>query len=203
MTAELTVLRKVITMLTVRTRQKYLNYIGINVGKVDGIEGKKTKAGYKKLQDMYFVRKKDRDGEYGKDTDILLVNAYRVKKYTKNFRLEEFKCHCGGKHCTGYPAKLNTQMLKNLQLTRNEFGPVIITYTLRCKRYNATLPGSDPNSKHLTGDATDHSILPLTQSEKGREKVAKYERGLKGVKHVYHNKDNKYPNMGNAIHMNM
>jgi len=190
-------------MLSVRSRQKYLNYIGINVGKEDGIEGKKTKAGYKKLQDMYFIRKADRDGLYGKDTDILLVNAYRVKKYTKNFKLEEFKCNCGGKYCTGYPAKLNTQMLKNLQAVRDKFGPVIVTFCLRCKKYNATVKGSSKDSLHIEGKAIDHAILPKTNTERGREEVAAYERKLTGVKYVYHNKNGKYPHMGNAIHMNM
>ena len=28
---------------------------------------------------------------------------YNVNKYTKNFKPEEFKCECNGRHCTGYP----------------------------------------------------------------------------------------------------
>ncbi len=40
------------------------------------------------------------------------VTVYNVKNYCKNFNLKEFKCGCGGKHCTGYPVVLNVQLLK-------------------------------------------------------------------------------------------
>lgn len=190
-------------MLSVRTRQTYLKALGFYKGAIDGIVGPKTKAADKALQKKYFVRSKDIDGIYGNDTEILLVNAYYVKKYTKNFKLTEFKCGCGGKHCTGYPAKLSAQMLKNLQAVRDKYGPVTVTYCLRCKKYNATVKGSSKESLHIEGKAVDHAILPKTNSEKSREEIAAYERKLTGVKYVYHNKGGKYPHMGNAIHMNM
>ena len=74
-------------MLSIKERQEYLKYLGLYKGKIDGIEGKQTKTAIKNLQAKYFTRKSDIDGLYGKNTDILLVNAYRVKKYTKNFDL--------------------------------------------------------------------------------------------------------------------
>ena len=65
-------------MLTIKERQRLLKAIGYYSGAIDGIEGKNTKAGYKKLQQKYFVRKKDIDGIYGTNTERLLLNVYRV-----------------------------------------------------------------------------------------------------------------------------
>ncbi|MBE6782955.1 MAG: hypothetical protein E7536_02965 [Ruminococcaceae bacterium] len=36
-------------MLSIKNRQKYLSLLGFYTGKVDGIEGAKTKAAYKAL----------------------------------------------------------------------------------------------------------------------------------------------------------
>lgn len=189
-------------MLSVRTRQTYLKALGFYKGAIDGIVGPLTKAAYLAIQKKY-MPKREWDSVYGSKTETVLLNAYYVKKYTKNFTLDEFKCDCGGKYCTGYPAVLNTQMLKNLQTVRNKYGAVIVTSGLRCTKYNATMKDSSKTSLHLKGKAADHAILPKTNTEKGREEVAAYERKLAGVKYVYHNKGGKYPNMGNAIHMNM
>ena len=73
-------------MLTIKQRQEYLKYLGFYKGSIDGIEGNLTKSAYRTLQSKYFARKSDIDGKYGRNTDMLLVNAYNVKKYTKNFK---------------------------------------------------------------------------------------------------------------------
>ena len=90
-------------MLKIKQRKTYLKELGYFKGTVNAKEDDDLKKAYKDLQDDYFTRKKDRDGKYGPNTEKLLLNAYYVKKYTKNFKLEEFKCECGGKFCTGYP----------------------------------------------------------------------------------------------------
>ena len=103
-------------MLSVKKRQEYLKYLGYYKGAIDGKVGSGTKKAYKDLQNDYFFRAKDKDGLYGKNTDILLQNAYNVKKYAKNFNLKtELSCHCKGKYCTGYPAIYSVNALTYLQ----------------------------------------------------------------------------------------
>lgn len=189
-------------MLSVRTRQTYLKTLGFYTGKVDGIEGALTKKAYKALQDKYFIREKDRDGLYGKNTDILLTNAYYVKKYTKNFALDEFKCECGGKHCTGYPVALSTQLLMNLQKVRDKFGATTITSGMRCTKYNNSLVRSAKASRHLSGKALD-IYNARTRTETGRKEVMAYVKGLKGHRYTYCNIGGNYPNMGNAVHFDV
>ena len=144
-------------MLTIKQRQEKLKYLGFYKGAIDGIEGVKTKRAYKELQDKYFFRKKDKDGVYGKNTDILLECAYNVKKYTKNFDLKKDKlyCRCKGKYCTGYPAIIKVDLLKDLQSVRNKYGRTTVTSMLRCKEWNKLQDGSR-NSKHLKGEAVDY-----------------------------------------------
>ena len=143
-------------MLNVKDRQLYLNKLGFYAGKIDGIEGDKTRRAYKTLQKKYFTRESDIDGVYGINTDKLLLNAKRVQYRTPNFKLEEFKCECGGKYCTGYPSYLDRNLLNNLQGLRDEYNsPMIITSGMRCQKYNDSLVGSIPNSKHTKGKAVD------------------------------------------------
>lgn len=193
-------------MLTIYQRQAHLKYLGLYKGKLDGIEGKLTKKAYKDLQNKYFTRKADKDGIYGKDTDILLVNAYRVKRYTKNFKLEEFRCGCKG-YCTGYPTYLQVQFLKNLQKLRNKFGALTITSGLRCTKYNKQI-GGIKGSKHTVGRASDVYNRSYS-SLSGRKKVVDYWISLWRSSYSYCNGYGRskwrktYPNvptMGNAVH---
>lgn len=189
-------------MLTDRKQQIYLEYLGLYDGKIDGKKGPKHDAAIVALQKKY-MPESEWDGKYGEKTDIVLVNAYRVKKYTKNFKLEEFKCKCNGRYCTGYPARLDIQLLKNLQSLRNEFGSVIVTSGLRCTKYNNKMTGSSKTSKHLKGKALDIAILPLTNSESGRKKVMAYFKKLPEYNYTYCNISGNYPNMGNAVHIDV
>lgn len=161
-------------LLSVKKRQEYLKYLGLYSGKVDGDEGPKTKEAYSKLQKKYFKRKKDRDGIYGKNTDILLNNAYLVKKYTKNFKLSEFRCGCIKKHknhCTGYPAILDKNLLIYLQELRDKYGSISISSGLRCMLYNNSLKGSSSTSGHMDGEALDISKIILFAKLSKRKKV--------------------------------
>ena len=144
-------------MLSIKERQEELKYLGYYSGKIDDIEGTLTKQAYKKLQNDFFFRKKDKDGIYGKNTDKLLVDVYRVKKYTKNFDVKKDKlyCRCKGKYCTGYPAYININLLSNLQSERDRWGATTVTSMLRCKEWNK-LQGGVSNSRHLTGKAVDY-----------------------------------------------
>ena len=141
-------------MLNIKTRQKYLKNLRFYKGKIDGVEGASTKKAYKSLQSKYFVRKKDIDGVYGNNTEILLRNAERVRLYAKNFKLTEFKCECGGKYCTGYHTLLDINLLKYVQKLRNKYGALTITSGLRCEKHNADI-GGIRGSKHTQGKAVD------------------------------------------------
>ncbi|MBQ1551513.1 MAG: peptidoglycan-binding protein [Bacilli bacterium] len=158
-------------MLTIKERQEKLKFLGYYKGSIDGVEGPKTKEAYLKLQKDYFFNKKDKDGKYGKNTDILLNCAFNVKKYTKNFDIKKDKlyCRCKGKYCTGYPAIMNVNLLKNLQSIRDKFGATSVTSMLRCKTWNKKQGGAT-NSRHMTGKAVDYKNLKtLTLSNRKKE----------------------------------
>lgn len=202
-------------MLDVKTRQIYLKELGFytkdskgNEYKIDGIEGPGTKKAYLDLQKTYFTRTKDIDGLYGPNTDILLNNAYNVKLYTQNFTLREFRCHCNAMYCTGYPAILDINLLTNIQIIRNTYGPCTITSPLRCKTYNDKQPGSSKTSKHISGKALDFYVSKNNTLDGRKEVINKW--------FTLHNPNYSYCNgyykstassgyvsasyMGNAIH---
>lgn len=184
-------------MLSVKNRQSYLKYLGFYDGKVDGIAGDKTKGAYLALQKKYFAGD-DIDGKYGKNTDKLLRSAYNVALFCKNFRLEEFKCQCGGKYCTGYPAVLDHQLLANVQSIRDQFGSTVISSGLRCSKHNSKVGGS-LLSRHKSGKAVDIKGA-YTKTESGRQTVMKYWKTLPGQRYTYCNIDGSNPGMGKAVH---
>lgn len=195
-------------MLTIRTRQQYLTTLGFYKGKINGVENNATRAAYLALQKKYFVRKSDQDGLYGPNTDILLLNAIRVHNRSKNFNLTEFKCDCGGRHCTGYPTYLSKDLLDNIQKIRTNYGqPVTITSGLRCKKRNAEVGGIS-TSKHLKGKAVDFYIPGHTDTEAQRLATSKYWMKMKNSNYSYAYLPTKYraviervsTGMGNAVH---
>lgn len=197
-------------MLSIRERQTYLKYLGLYKGSIDGIEGRFTKEGYKSLQNKFFARKSDRDGKYGRNTDMLLVNAYNVKKYTKNFSLSEFKCGCNTKYCTGYPAYLNINLLRNLQTMRDNYGAITITSPLRCSKHNANI-GGVAGSYHTKGKALDLYNVRFSSSFTNRKYAIEKWLLLPKSNMAYQNGYMHYkgksvtgynaPKMGNVIHV--
>ena len=186
-------------MLTVRERQEKLKYLGFYTGAIDGIEGVKTKRAYYDLQKKYFFRNKDIDGKYGNNTEKLLMSAFNVKKYTKNFDLKKDKlyCRCKGKHCTGYPAIIDINLLKDLQAIRNKFGATTVTSMLRCKKHNEDVGGSK-NSRHLLGKAVDYRNKH-TITLKKRKECINYWFTLDYPRYSYCNGYYKYNNKSGTI----
>lgn len=174
-------------MLTIKERQEKLKYLGFYKGAIDGIEGVKTKRAYKELQDTYFFRKTDKNGKYNNTTEKLLLCAYNVKKYTKNFDLKKDKlyCHCKGKYCSGYPAEISKDLLKNLQSVRNKYGITSVTSMLRCKEWNKK-QGGVTNSKHTKGKAVDYRGI-YTMTLKKRKNVINYWFTLESPNYSYCN----------------
>ena len=112
--------------------------------------------------------------------------------YFPNFTASEFKCGCKGKHCKGFPTKLDFDLLYGLQKVRDHFGkPIIVTSGLRCKTYNSSLAGSSKNSAHKSGQAADIYIKGVQPHE-----IVQYWQSL-GLGYSY----SGTTNMGNAAHV--
>lgn len=200
-------------LLDVKTRQKYLKELGFYKGEIDGSVGPLTREAYKGIQDAYFRRKSDRDGLYGLNTDILLRSAYNFINI-KNFKLSEFKCKCGGKYCTGYPAVVDRNLIRYLQMMRENRGKSItITSGLRCPTYNKKIGGVS-GSSHTKGKAADIYMSIVSNTHAGRvglvnQWVTSYANSL----YAYCNGYMKYngkpatvyysKTMGNATHVNV
>ena len=197
-------------LLSVKTRQKYLKELGFYNGAIDGKVGPKTKKAYKDLQKTYFTktsRPKDRNGIYGKDTDILLRSAYNCKD-AKHFKLEEFVCKCK-KDCTGYPVELSKLLIDNLDKLREHYGKSItIKSGERCNKHNKAVGGSS-TSKHKKGKASDIYFTKCS-TKNGRIEVVNYWTKILGQYHAYCNgyrvRGGKVsypntPNMGTSVHV--
>lgn len=173
-------------MLTTEQRKEYFNYLGLGEYNPDNVL---------KVQKKYFVREKDQDGKYGSNTDKLIVNLYRVKKYAPHFKITEFKCHCDGKYCTGYPAYLSVSLLKNVEAVRIKFGTTHISSGIRCAKWNSLQTGSATQSRHISGKAVDlNGLYTTTTSQKAA--VKKYWYSLPGTNYCYYGT----ANMGSSVH---
>ncbi len=112
-----------------------------------------------------------------------------VKNF-KNFKYSEFKCHCGGKYCNGYPVAFSYELANNLQKIRNYFGKAVhITSPIRCERWNK-IQGGVSNSKHKKGWAVDFYIKGVSY-----DKIASYVKKLPYFHYSYRIKKNQ-----NVIH---
>lgn len=185
-------------LLTKEERVQYFKDLGL---------GEYNKANILKFQKRYFVRKRDQDGIYGPDTDNLLRHVWNVKRYTKNFTPEEFRCGCGAAYCTGYPTYMKPHQLELIQNIRTLFSrPMIVTCGMRCRTYNRKLNGSVANSKHLSGEATDYYMAGITDTLTNRKKAVPKIKKLKYHSYTYGNGINSIggrpyaPYMGNALH---
>lgn len=185
-------------LLTTAKRKQFFKELGL---------GEYNKDSIKKFQKKYMARKSDWDGIYGTDTDNLLRHVYNVKKHSRNFSPEEFKCECGGRYCTGYPNYMKSKQMEHLQYIRSFYGkPMTVTCGLRCKGYNAELNGSIANSLHLTGKATDFYMFGVTDTLANRKKAIAVIKKLKNHHYTYGNGINSIggnvyaPYMGNALH---
>lgn len=186
-------------MLNEKLRKQYMEALGYTY----------DKAGIKKMQSDYMARKIDIDGKYGNNTDILLKNLYNFKLsgIVKHFKINEFKCGCGGRYCSGYPATVSQAQLKMMELIRTHYGKSItVTCGLRCEKYNRSLGGSIINSSHLSGYATDYYQAGTTDTLSNRKKSITWIKKQKNHAYTYGNGCNSKgnyinaPYMGNALH---
>lgn len=186
-------------MLSEKLRKQYMEALGYTY----------DKAGIKKMQSDYMARKSDVDGAYGNNTDILLRNLYNFKLsgIVKHFKLNEFKCKCGGKYCSGYPTVVSQAQLKMMEAIRTHYGkPITVTCGLRCRTYNSKIGGSIINSSHLSGYATDYYQAGVTDTLSHRKAAISWIKKQKNHSYTYGNGCNSKgnyisaPYMGNALH---
>ena len=75
----------------------------------------------------------------------------------KYFKPEEFSCPCCGLNFT------SDKLMETVDHIRGQIGaPLFINSAWRCKKHNAELRDSSPNSLHLQGLAVDISTANLT-----------------------------------------
>lgn len=184
-------------LLSLSKRKQYFRDLGL---------GTYNEKNILKLQKRYFPRSQDWDGLYGHDTDELLRHLWNVKRFAPSFRPEEFRCGCGGRYCNGYPVRMKTKELKQIQAIRDKFGATKITSGLRCRSFNNSLRGSSRTSRHLTGYASDIYIPGVTDKLEGRKKVIRFAKKQPNHHYSYCNGYNSLgqnvnaPNMGAAVH---
>lgn len=153
--------------MTIQQIQNLLQYLGYYTMKVDGISGPGTTAAVKGFQTDNGL---DADGIPGLLTQTALVDAVAKGRFkpqdkpeddiwaeSKYFVRAEFRCPCG--RCGGFPVEPSRALVRVANQIREHFGrPMIPSSGIRCQAHNDELPGSAPNSRHVSGRALDFSI---------------------------------------------
>lgn len=165
--------------MTNKQRQHLLAYLGYYVGSVDGDWGTLSKTACTAFQkDFGGITV---DGYGGPETDKALRHAVAYDMFKTEpveeetaagdfwdeiefFDREEFKCKCGGKYCSGYPAEPQEQLVRIADALRRRLNvPITIVSGLRCERWNA-IQGGVANSQHMFGEAADIYAQGISQS---------------------------------------
>lgn len=168
--------------MTIKQRQHLLAYLGYYAGVVDGDWGNISYEACRVFQ-------KDRDltvdGCGGPETDKALRNAVandllKTKKEEKKngsdqpgyfwdeiafFTREEFRCQCGGRYCSGFPAEPDETLVRLVNDLRKQAGrPAHRSSGLRCATWNSLQKGAK-NSRHIYGKAIDFYIEGISGSK--------------------------------------
>lgn len=169
--------------MTNRQKQHLLGYLGYYDGAADGIWGPMSRQAARQFQQDWELSTDENFGpeSEGKIRSVIGSGAegnwwQRIRWFTR----EEFRCRCGGKYCSGFPAEPERALVELADQVRTHFGsPAIPSSGLRCARHNAAC-GGVANSRHLIGKALDFSIqgIPACQT-------LAYIRGLSGVRYAY------------------
>ena len=175
--------------MTIEQKQCLLYYLGYYTGRIDGIWGDKSKEGTEKFQRAYGL---EDDGVFGTNTEkkILSVIGNGTKpivttqttskdsnipswwKDIKYFERSEFRCPCG--KCGGFPVEPKEALVRLVDNMRGAFGKAVIIVPpdghsggsgVRCQKYNDSLNGSVPNSRHVYGKAVDFKAPGVSASK--------------------------------------
>ena len=183
------------TLLQIQCLLQYLGYYTITV---DGIWGPGTEQAVKDFQHDNGL---EEDGVPGVLTQPALVKAVSEGKFKpkeiqaetdndgaeelwwndiKYFTREEFRCKCGGKYCTGFPAEPQEGMVRAIDNVREHFGKAFTPNSgVRCPTHNANVGGVS-TSRHLYGKAVDFRVPGKTAAQ-----VLAYLATLPGLGYCY------------------
>lgn len=188
--------------LTVKSQKQIMKDFGFYDGPIDSAKDDARNEAILKVNRKYLPKRLHK-AIYYKETDIVLRNLRRFTECgIRNFKLDEFKCGCGRKYCSGYPGVLNDRLLINLQEMRDILGkPITITSGMRCAEFNAKTPGAIKNSKHTKFRAVDFYVPEITEALIGRKSVMNEWKKLPKAGYTYCDVNGSHPNMGNAIHV--
>lgn len=146
---------------------------------VDGLAGEKTKAATAEFQKKHGLTA---DGIAGEKT-LEKINGGSSNTATnkvtrgdwwddiKHFERDEFRCPCG--KCGGFPVEPKEKLVRAVDDMREAFGSAVIVVPpdghsggsgVRCQRYNDSLQGSVPNSRHVYGKAADFKAPGVSAS---------------------------------------
>ena len=76
----------------------------------------------------------------------------------KNFRINEFVCHCGCEMPAEARQNIEALVANVLDPVRDEYGkPIYVNSGYRCAKHNAAV-GGVPRSQHMLGQAADISV---------------------------------------------
>lgn len=164
--------------MTIKQIQALLVYLGYDPGEVDGWNGQNTRGAVLAFQKQEGL---EQDGKPGPATQKALLAAVAAgRMYTpakdetpssgqppdktgtfwddvEFFRREEFRCKCGGKYCSGFPAEPAEETVRIADEIRRRAGvPLRVNSGLRCTEWNK-IQGGVANSRHCTGRAVDLS----------------------------------------------
>ena len=164
-------------------------------GEIDGILGNKSKEGIKNFKRDFGLTA---DSAVDDSTEKALTHAVcygmpaRKEEITtetksgdfwdeiKHFKKSEFKCHCGGKYCNGYPQEPKEKLIRVADKVRDHFNkPMTVSSGVRCTKHNANVGGVS-NSRHLSGKAMDFCVSGLSASL-----VLPYVQSQPGIRYAY------------------
>lgn len=185
--------------MTLLQIQNLLQYLGYYTIQVDGISGPGTETAVKSFQGDNGL---DTDGIPGTLTQAALVYAVANGRFASEkedtgvtgeenqdplwwrdiryFTREEFRCHCDGKYCNGFPAEPQEKMVRALDNVRSHFGRAFSPNSgVRCPVHNANVGGVS-NSRHLSGRAVDFGVPGKTAAQ-----VLAYVQTLPDIHYCY------------------
>lgn len=183
--------------MTVKQKQHLLGYLGFYTGAVDGIWGTASREASVRFQEKYDLPRDEFFGEESQRRILEVIGNGEEPEKTdfwqeiEYFDRAEFKCTCGGRGCSGFPAEPVEQLVRNADAARKHFGKVArVSSGVRCKLRNSELPGSAANSLHMRGKAIDFCVTGVSAN-----RLLKYIQTLPKVHEAYAI-DGNYVHMG-------
>ena len=173
--------------MTIKERQCLLYVLGYYRGQIDGVWG-----GLSEQAEKRFRQDADLADSGSGETDAAMRKAVHLGLEKKTgsfwediqyFTREEFRCQCGGRYCSGFPAEPEEKLVRTLDAIRRRLGvPVRIVEAggsgVRCRQHNANVGGA-ANSEHLYGRAADlHSSLSPAKMKAAAEDVMGQSGGI-------------------------